>query len=174
MHQDNQNSMFSPISQYLEYTEHILKSTSLSLPAISSGVFGVLKIDVAQAMYQALVKFDETRRNHVKEVRIVNVDLETTTILEKEFKWWFGQTPLISERYQEILMTDGTESLLLFIRSYQEDVTTNRDRNVTEPTNGDDILMVRRKNKECIPEKFTYSHSETLNPISRQNGKINI
>jgi len=56
------------------------------------GLFGVPKIDVAQPIYQALLKFDETRPNHVKEVRIVNMDIETTAVMEKEFTWWFGRT----------------------------------------------------------------------------------
>jgi len=54
-------------------------------------------------------------------------------------------------------MTEGTRPPLLLIRTYQEDATTNnRDGNITASTNEDDILMVRRKNKEYIPEKFTY------------------
>jgi len=56
------------ILQCLEYTENILESESIFLPAISSGLFAVPKIDVAQAMYQALLKFDETKPSRLKEV----------------------------------------------------------------------------------------------------------
>jgi len=41
----------STILQCLEYTENILESESLAIPAISSGVFAVPRVDVAQAMY---------------------------------------------------------------------------------------------------------------------------
>jgi len=50
---------------------------------------------------KAILKLDQTRPNHVKEVRIVNVDLETTTAMEKEFKWWFGQTPHMSDQNKQ-------------------------------------------------------------------------
>jgi len=99
----------STIKQCLEYTESILESESLSLPAISSGVFGVPRIDVAQVMYQAILKFDHTRPNHVKEVRIVNKGLKTTTVMDKEFKWWFGQKPHMSDQYQDRLRINDTE-----------------------------------------------------------------
>jgi len=148
----------STILQCLEYTENILESESLSLPASSSGLFGVPKIDVAQAMYQALLKFDKKRPNQVKEFRIVNMDIGTTTVMEKEFKWWFGRTPKITEGYQDRPVTGGTGPLLLVIRSYQEesDTTNNMEDQKTKPTYKDNILLVRRKNKEYIPEKFTY------------------
>jgi len=35
----------------LEYAEHVLNSASIEVPAINSGIFGVPKIDVAQALY---------------------------------------------------------------------------------------------------------------------------
>jgi len=87
-----------------------LESKFLSLPAISSGVFGFSRIDVAQeAMYQAILKFDHTRPNHVKEVRVVNSDLETITVMEIEYKWWFGQTLHMSDQYQDPPINNETE-----------------------------------------------------------------
>jgi len=46
--------------------EHVLNATSIALPAIR--LFGVSKIDVAQALYQAILKFDETKPRFVKTV----------------------------------------------------------------------------------------------------------
>jgi len=34
----------------LEYAEHVLNAASIAVPAVSSGIFGVPKIDVAQAL----------------------------------------------------------------------------------------------------------------------------
>jgi len=52
----------------LEYAEYVLNSASIAVPAISSGIFGVPKIDVAQVIYQAILKFDETEPRFVKTV----------------------------------------------------------------------------------------------------------
>jgi len=93
----------------------------------------------------------------VKEVRIVNVDLEKTTVMDKEFKWWFGQTPHMSDQYQDRLRINDTELPLLFIHSYRDDVTIGpTETHMPDSTREDDILGVRRKNKEYVPEKFTY------------------
>jgi len=51
----------STVLRSLEHAEHVLEAVSISLPAISAGLFGVPKIDVAQAIYQAVLKFDETK-----------------------------------------------------------------------------------------------------------------
>jgi len=52
----------------LEHAEHDLNAASMALPAISSGLFGVPKIDVAQALYQTILKLDETKPTFVKTV----------------------------------------------------------------------------------------------------------
>jgi len=46
---------------------------------------------------------------------------------------------------------------LLFIHSYREDVTTDHtESHIPDSTNEEDILAVRRKNKNYVPEKFKY------------------
>jgi len=146
----------STILQCLEYTENILEFKSLSIPAISTGLFGVPRVDVAQAMYQAILKFDQTRPNHVKEVRIVNIELETTTVIYKEFKWWFGQAPHMSDQCQAQLEINDIDVPLLFIHHYGEDDQINQEvTNIAESTN-EDILVVSKKKKDYVPEKFTH------------------
>jgi len=145
------------ILKCLEYTENTLEAGSLAIPAISSGMFGVPRVDVAQAMYLAVLKFDQTRPQHVKEVRIVNIDLETTKAMDNEFKWWFGQTPHISDHFQEPFDSKDLQIPLLFINQYDEGETT--DSGVTEvitSTDKEDIFMVRRKSVDYVPERFTY------------------
>jgi len=97
----------------------------LSIPAIRSGLFGVPRSDVAQAMYQAILKFDQTRPNHVKEVTIVNIDLETTTAMDKEFKWWFGQAPRMSDQCKDHRGINDIDVPLLFIHHSGEDNPIN-------------------------------------------------
>jgi len=74
----------------LEYAEHVLNSALIAVPAISSGIFGVPKIDVAQALYQAILKFDETELRFMKTVQLVNLDRKVTDLINREFAWWFG------------------------------------------------------------------------------------
>jgi len=53
-------------------------------------LFGVPKIDVAQAIYKIILKFDETEPKYVKIVHIVNIDHDVTSLKDREFAWWFG------------------------------------------------------------------------------------
>jgi len=69
----------------LEHAEHVLKATSIAVPAISAGLFGVPKVDVAQALYQAILKFDETEPRFVKTVQLVNLNKGVTDLINEEF-----------------------------------------------------------------------------------------
>jgi len=77
----------------LEHAEHVLNAVSIALPAISAGLFRVPKIDVAQALYQAVLKFDEKKPAFVKLVHIVNLDNDVTDLINREFAWWFDNVP---------------------------------------------------------------------------------
>jgi len=66
------------VQSCLEYTNDTLELTTISLPAISSGLFSVSKINVAEAMCKALQKCDESKPDKVQEVNIVNIDDATT------------------------------------------------------------------------------------------------
>jgi len=48
---------------------------------------------VAQALYQAILKFDETEPRFVKTVQLVNLNRGVTYLINKEFAWWFGGVP---------------------------------------------------------------------------------
>jgi len=74
----------------LDHAEHVLNANSIALPAISAGLFGVPRINVAQALYQAILKFDETEPTFVKIVDPVNLDNDVTSLINKEFAWWSG------------------------------------------------------------------------------------
>jgi len=91
--QDNFDLVQRTVVSILKHSEHVLNATSIALPAISAGIFGVPKIDVAQALYQAILKFDETKPGFVKTVQLVNIDRCVTDLMNKEFAWWFGGMP---------------------------------------------------------------------------------
>jgi len=48
------------------------------------------KIDVAQALYQAIFKFDETEPRFVKIVQIIYLDRDVSDLINREFSWRFG------------------------------------------------------------------------------------
>jgi len=73
-----------------EYAGHTLESVSIFLPAIRTGIFKIPTRDLAQALYKSLLEFDHERPACIREVRIVNIDSETTEILQKEFTEWFA------------------------------------------------------------------------------------
>jgi len=93
----------------------------------------------------------------VKDVRIVNIDLETTTAMDKEFKWWFGQTPHMSDQFHGQLGVHDIEVPLLFIHHSGDDDTTKlKVTDTATSISEDDILVIRRKSKDYVPEYFTY------------------
>jgi deltex-like protein len=68
-----------------------LAISSLSIPAISSGIFGVPKSVVADAAYEAVMEFDQRmitsgQPSHVRSVNFVNFDSETTEIFTAVFQ----------------------------------------------------------------------------------------
>jgi len=69
----------------LELAKHVLKATSIALPAISAGLFGVPKIDVAEALYKAILEFDESEPKWVNTVQLVNIDKGVTDLINREF-----------------------------------------------------------------------------------------
>jgi len=83
----------------LKHTEYVLEAVSMSLPAISAGLFGVLKSDVAQAMYQAILKFDKSKPKKFKVVHIVNIDNDVTGLIDREFAWGFGGLSEMTDSY---------------------------------------------------------------------------
>jgi len=76
----------------LKHAEHVLNATSIAVLAISAGLFCVPKINVAQALYQAILKFDETKPKFVKTVPLVNLDKRVTDLINEVclVVWWFG------------------------------------------------------------------------------------
>jgi len=97
-HENNNRQDFFDLVQItvlccLENAEDVLNSASIAVLAISAGLFGVPKIDVAQALYQAVLKFDETEPRFMKTVQLVNLDREVTDLINREFAWWFSGLP---------------------------------------------------------------------------------
>ena len=73
-----------------------LDCTSLSIPAISSGIFGFPKDLCAEIFFKSLVFFVRTVKNtdnkfNLKLVRLTNFDTETTEIFKAEFDKVFGK-----------------------------------------------------------------------------------
>jgi len=82
----------------------VLNATSIALPAISAGLFGVPKIDVAEALYKAILEFDESEPKCVNTVQLVNIDKGVTDLINKEFAWRFGGvTECVSTECRTIL-----------------------------------------------------------------------
>jgi len=138
----------------LIYALDILESSSISIPAISLGVFQVSQIDVAHAIYNALVEFNGRRPNRVQEVSIVNIDAETTGIIRKEFAEKFEKTPTVLRLVKDY-------NSVLFIRDQGPtgiDQSSPRENEPRTEIIGDEELFVlqRRCKKEYIPEKYTF------------------
>jgi len=82
---DNLDLVQSTVLCSLEHAEHVLNSASIAVPAISSGIFGVPKTDVVQALYKAILKFDETKPRFVKTVQLLNLNRGVTYLINKDF-----------------------------------------------------------------------------------------
>jgi O-acetyl-ADP-ribose deacetylase (regulator of RNase III) len=66
-----------------------LKLSSVSIPAISSGIFGFPKPKCAEVLFDTVERFIQDHPDHSKvslrTVRFTNFDSETTQIFQKEF-----------------------------------------------------------------------------------------
>eukprot|EP00741_Cyanophora_paradoxa_P007451 tig00000128_g7206.t1 len=79
-----------------------LKLKSISLPAISSGIFGFPKPLCAKIMFQvAQDYFAEAREDSLEEVRFTNFDDETVDIFKAEFDRCFGNRKAAAEATAE-------------------------------------------------------------------------
>lgn len=77
---------------------HDLKLQSISIPAISSGIFGFPKDRCATIMFHAALQFFKNFPDTtVKLVRYTNFDRETVDIFEKEFESRFGKVKQAKE-----------------------------------------------------------------------------
>ena len=68
--------------------------SSISLPAISSGIFGFPKDRCAKVLFNTVTEFLKSNKDNIKadrfEVRFTNFDDETCNIFSKEFKSRFN------------------------------------------------------------------------------------
>lgn len=73
-----------------------LKLTSVSIPAISSGIFGFPVEEVAQITVQAVVDYFTTiaDQTYLGSVRFTNIDLPTVAVYVAEFERRFGAKPV--------------------------------------------------------------------------------
>lgn len=61
--------------------------SSISIPAISSGIFGFPKDRCAKVIIEAVIKFfEENPQSSLKEINFCNFDEPTVTVFEKELK----------------------------------------------------------------------------------------
>jgi len=63
-----------------------LKYTSISLPAISSGIFGFPKEKCAQVMFGIALDYCATEKTGLREIRFTNFDEATVAIFAEECK----------------------------------------------------------------------------------------
>jgi hypothetical protein len=66
-------------------TADSLSCKSVSIPAISSGIFGFPKILCAETFFRAISEFSMTNPTNLQEIRLTNFDLETASIFEGVF-----------------------------------------------------------------------------------------
>jgi hypothetical protein len=67
-------------------------ATSISIPAISSGIFGVPVPICAEILFMAAINFAKNapKSNSLKEIRFVNIDKPTSQVFPQEMKKRFG------------------------------------------------------------------------------------
>jgi O-acetyl-ADP-ribose deacetylase (regulator of RNase III) len=66
---------------------------SVSIPAISSGIFGFPKPLCAKTFYEAIEKYcTDVAEGCLEDVRLTNFDKETTDIFFEEFERVFAET----------------------------------------------------------------------------------
>jgi len=70
---------------------------SISIPAISSGIFNFPKDLCAKILFQTAIDFCEGNPKTVNEIRFTNFDAKTVEIFAAEFKKRFGDgsTPIV-------------------------------------------------------------------------------
>ncbi|CAH1784889.1 unnamed protein product [Owenia fusiformis] len=75
-------------------TASSLKANSVTIPAISSGIFGVPRDVCVECMFTAVKSFsqDKGKKTTLKDVRFVNIDEETTNDIITGFKKFLGYT----------------------------------------------------------------------------------
>jgi putative ATPase len=67
-----------------------LELSSISIPAVSSGIFGVPKKECARTFFKALLDyFEDNPASSMKVIRACNIDSETTRIFEEISKEYF-------------------------------------------------------------------------------------
>lgn len=87
---DEEKKLYSAVTKSLEQARD-LRCESISIPAISSGIFGFPKDKCASIILSAVVAFCENNKNQPPtDIRLANFDDETVNIFESEFKKRFG------------------------------------------------------------------------------------
>jgi O-acetyl-ADP-ribose deacetylase (regulator of RNase III) len=114
------------ISSFLLAEKHFLKS--ISIPAISSGIFGFPKNACAEVMVKAAVEFIVKERSCIDEIRFVNFDSLTANIFQVELNKFIENEKL----YLRFLTQDGRE-LVKELSQDVEDLSLDRiDRETSE------------------------------------------
>ncbi|XP_070540787.1 uncharacterized protein [Ptychodera flava] len=92
----------------LSCADRDLKVRSIAIPTVSSGIFGVPKPVCAQALFDAVTEFcsSQTSNGILKEIRLVNIDHESTEEILKIFK---GQRPPTARHQDEMRRSAGLE-----------------------------------------------------------------
>jgi len=93
--EDEELTLRQAVWKSLKTTED-LGLASISIPAISSGIFNFPKELCAQILFQTALDFFATSPKHLNEIRFTNFDTKTVDIFSAEFKKRFGDgsTPI--------------------------------------------------------------------------------
>ncbi|XP_071946686.1 uncharacterized protein [Antedon mediterranea] len=75
----------------LEYADAELEARSIAIPLISSGIFGGNKVESAQSLLNSILRFVKNgkhRASTIKEIHLVNIDVEATSEIQDVFNKW--------------------------------------------------------------------------------------
>lgn len=109
--QDNDRLLESAILSTLRQAQE-LGLTSLSIPAISTGIFGFPKQRCAEIMIDTLARFlCENKPTTLRQVRMVNIDQPTVSCFEAVFERKKAALEALRQSFAENAATEGMEEL---------------------------------------------------------------
>jgi hypothetical protein len=113
---------------YKAAMEH--KATSIAIPAISSGLFGVPKDVCAEATFAFIDEVDQTLASDPAarpfEIRLVNIDDEMVGVLTRKFREWLFKGKKVERRHSITAITKEVKETPVEARSVDDTHKTPR------------------------------------------------
>jgi len=139
---------------------HGLKLTSISIPAISTGIFKFPKPACAEIMFDTVLSFIESNKNTtLKEIRFTNYDDDTVNIFKKEFEKRYANTN--NAPTNNATVTNNTLST--------NDASVTNNTTATNNTTDTNNAVVTNNTLSTTDVVVTNNTTETNNPASTNN-----